>query len=158
MLDLIRDMTDDGCTVVMCTHLLSEAEGLADHIVVMEAGSALVAGSPDELSQRFWPGEMVLLGSEAPDQLDRVANWTGVVGYDRGADGIAQVHVDGLGRVPALVAELVADGVRLTRVEPHVPTLEDLYFAVRREARGDGLAPVPRGVVPASTEQAVASR
>jgi ABC-2 type transport system ATP-binding protein len=158
VLELIRDMTDDGCTVVMCTHLLSEAEGLADHIVVMEAGSALVAGSPDGLSQRFWPGEMVLLAAEAPDQLDRVANWTGVVGHDRGADGVAQVHLDGLGRVPTLVAELVADGVRLTRVEPHTPTLEDLYFAVRREARGDGLAPIPRGVVPASTEQAVASR
>jgi ABC-2 type transport system ATP-binding protein len=158
VLELIRDMTDDGCTVVMCTHLLSEAEGLADHIVVMEAGSALVAGSPDELSQRFWPGEVVRLAAEAADQLDRVANWTGVVGYDRGVDGVAQVHLDSLGRVPTIVADLVADGVRLTRVEPHTPTLEDLYFAVRREARGDGLAPVPRGFVPASTEQAVASR
>jgi ABC-2 type transport system ATP-binding protein len=158
VLDLIRDMTEDGHTVVMCTHLLSEAEGLADRIVVMEAGSALVAGSPDDISQRFWPGEMVRIASEAPDQLDRIANWTGVVGYDRGADGVAQVHVDGLGRVPGIVAELVADGVRLTRVEPHTPTLEDLYFAVRREARGEGLAPVPRGHVPASTEKAVASR
>ena len=33
-----------------------------------------------------------------------------------------------------LAAALPADGVRLTRVEPHVPTLEDLYFTIRREA------------------------
>ncbi|HQF95964.1 MAG TPA: ABC transporter ATP-binding protein, partial [Microthrixaceae bacterium] len=30
VLDLIREMTNDGKTVVMCTHLLAEAEGLAD--------------------------------------------------------------------------------------------------------------------------------
>jgi ABC-2 type transport system ATP-binding protein len=158
VLELIRSMTHDGHTVVMCTHLLPEAEGLADRIVVMEAGSALVAGSSDDLAHRFWPGDLVRLAAEAPDQLDRVANWTGVVGYERGADGIARVHVDGLGRVPDIVAGLVADGVRLTKVEPHEPTLEDLYFAVRREARGDGIPTVPRGTIPASTEQAVASR
>ena len=83
----------------------------------------------------------MLLSAEAPDQLDRVANWTGVVGYERDPGGPARVQIDGPGRVPDLVAGLVADGVRLTRVEPHNPTLEDLYFAVRRESRRRGLAP-----------------
>jgi len=42
--------------------------------------------------------------------------------------------------VPDLIAALTAAGVRLTRVEPHLPTLEDLYFAVRgrREIADDG--------------------
>ena len=30
MLEMIREMTDEGRTVVMCTHLLLEAEGLAE--------------------------------------------------------------------------------------------------------------------------------
>jgi len=47
----------------------------------------------------------------------------------------AEVHLDRLERVPDLVAELVAAGVRLTRVDPHNPSLEDLYFAIRRERR-----------------------
>ena len=140
VLDLIRDMTGAGKTVVMCTHLLAEAEGLADHIVVMEAGRNLCAGTPDELSRRFWPGALLLLDAESPDQLDRVALWRGVTAYDR--TDVARVELDGFGRVPDLVATLVRDGVRLTRVEPKVPTLEDLYFAIRQQARGDGLAPV----------------
>jgi ABC-type Mn2+/Zn2+ transport system ATPase subunit len=37
VLNLIREMTSEGCTVVMCTHLLVEAEGLADQIVVLES-------------------------------------------------------------------------------------------------------------------------
>ena len=140
VLDMIRDMTAEGKTVVMCTHLLAEAEGLADHVVVMEAGTTLCAASPEELSSRFWPTAVVNLDAERPDQLDRIARWPGVLGYSRGATVV--VELDGFGRVPDLVAELTRGGVRLTRVEPHVPTLEDLYFAVRRQASDRGLAPV----------------
>lgn len=153
VLELIGDMTAEGHTVVMCTHLLAEAEGLADHIVVMEAGATLVAGAPRELTDRYWPGDLVLLDAEAPDQLDRVATWNGVVAYDRPPGGPAEVRVDGAGRIPDIVTSLVRDGVRLTRVQPHVPTLEDLYFAVRRESASAGLAPVGTGVVPVSREQ-----
>src|SRR4051795_534970 len=42
VLDLIREMTSEGRTVVMCTHLLVEAEGLADRIVVLDAGPDLL--------------------------------------------------------------------------------------------------------------------
>src|SRR3546814_12264399 len=44
VLELIREMTGDGSTVVMCTHLLLEAEGLADQVGVMPDGTDLVAG------------------------------------------------------------------------------------------------------------------
>ncbi|MFN8053295.1 MAG: ABC transporter ATP-binding protein [Acidimicrobiales bacterium] len=135
VLDLIREMTHDGKTVVMCTHLLAEAEGLADHVVVMEAGTALCTGSAEELTARYWPTAVLFLNAESPDQLDRVAGWHGVVGYERSPEG-ARIELDGFGRVPGLVLDLALDGVRITRVDPRVPTLEDLYFAVRRERAG----------------------
>ena len=47
----------------------------------------------------------------------------------------AVVQVDDPRQVPDLVAALTTAGVRLTRVEPHQPTLEDLYFAVRGRRR-----------------------
>lgn len=130
VLDLVRSMTERGTTVVMCTHLLAEAEGLADHIVVLEAGHTLCEGSAEALTRHYWPHDMVLLDAVAPDQLDRIATWPGVLGYDR--TDVARAQLDGIGRIPQLVAALAADGVQLTRVEPVVPTLEQLYFAVRR--------------------------
>ena len=54
----------------------------------------------------------------------------GVVGYVRHGDG-ADVDLDDLARVPALVASLAAAGVRLTRVTPHERSLEELYLRVR---------------------------
>jgi ABC-2 type transport system ATP-binding protein len=143
VLDLIREMTGRGHTVLMCTHLLAEAEGLADKLVVIESGHDLVSGSPDELAQRYWPGDLVMLDAESPDQLDRVGTWTGVVGYERNPLQPARVYIDDPGRVPDIVIALVRDGIRLTRVELHTPSLEDLYFAVRHESQGDGLSPVP---------------
>ncbi len=134
VLDLIGEMTADGSTVVMCTHLLLEAEGLADQVVVLQDGADIVAGSPDELTRRYWPDDVVRIGAEDGGDLDRLRDLEGVVAYER-SDGIATVHLDSAARVPDLVAALAAAGVRVTRVEPREPSLEDLYFAVR-EASG----------------------
>ncbi|MGV3759002.1 MAG: ATP-binding cassette domain-containing protein [Actinomycetota bacterium] len=133
VLELIREMTADGTTVVMCTHLLLEAEGLADHVVVMQDGTDLVSGSPGALTRRYWPHDVVRIGAEDPVGLDVLAQATGVLAYER-ADGVATIHLDDPGRVPDLVAALASGGVRVTRVVPHEPTLEDLYFAVRQSS------------------------
>lgn len=132
VLDLIRELTNEGKTVVMCTHLLSEAEGLADHVVIMESGRSLVEGESEALMKKFWPTPTFRIAATVPDQLDRLVHLPGVLGINRLED--AQVFVDHLGRIPALVAHLAADGVQITRVEPHEPTLEDLYFAARTGA------------------------
>ncbi len=138
VLELIRSMTEDGHTVVMCTHLLLEAEGLADQVVVLEDGTDLISGTPQALTDQYWPGVVVHLDAEQPEMLDRLAHAEGVIAYQR--NGIAELQIDSLDRVPDLVTRLAADGVRLTRVEPRVPTLEDLYFAVRegRSAFAEG--------------------
>jgi ABC-2 type transport system ATP-binding protein len=136
VLDLIRQMTNEGRTVVMCTHLLVEAEGLADRVVMLEAGSDLLAGAPDDLTKRFWPGFVVRFDAEEREALDQLAAFDGVLSYQR--NGHAELQLDDLKRVPGMVGALTGQGVRLTRVEPHSPSLEDLYFEVRRRRREEG--------------------
>jgi ABC-type multidrug transport system ATPase subunit len=130
VLALIGEMAADGKTVVMCTHLLLEAEGLAHQVVMLEEGRDLVAGAPNDLIARYWPNPRVLVDAEDRTALDRLARMAGVVAFERNGGG-ATVDLDDLGRVPDLVTALAAAGVRLTRVVPHEPTLEELYFAVR---------------------------
>jgi ABC-2 type transport system ATP-binding protein len=133
VLQLIREMTRDGSTVVMCTHHLIEAEGLADQVVMLEDGTDLISGRPSELARRYWPCDEVVIDAEDRSGLDLIAGAAGVVNYGR-TDGAARIQLDTLTRVPELVRTLTEAGVRITRVAPHEPTLEDLYFAVRREA------------------------
>jgi ABC-2 type transport system ATP-binding protein len=129
VLGLIDEIAAQGKAVLMCTHLLLEAEGLADQVVVLDRGHTLIAGAPDELSSRFWSTTRVVLDAEEPAALDRVAALPFVRHYER--NGVATVELDSEDRVPDLVGALVSDGVRLRRVEPQTPTLEQLYFAIR---------------------------
>ncbi len=132
VLEMIREMTDDGRTVVMCTHLLLEAEGLADQVIVMEDGADLVSGTPTELTQRFWPGTVILVGAETPIGHDPLRAIPGVRQVEPDTDPCqVRLHLDGDHRTPDVITALVAQGLRLTRVEPLQPSLEDLYFAVR---------------------------
>jgi ABC-2 type transport system ATP-binding protein len=134
VLELIREMTDEGGTVVMCTHLLLEAEGLADQVVMLQDGRSLVQGPPDELVRRYWPEQTVLISAEDPEVLRRLTGESGVHDVRLDGAGPATVVVDDLARIPDLVLALARTGARVTRVEAERHSLEDLYFAVRRSS------------------------
>jgi ABC-2 type transport system ATP-binding protein len=133
VLALIDEMAEGGKTVLMCTHLLLEAEGLADQVVVMDHGRAIVAGSPAELSRRYWPPARVLLDADDRAVLDTARDFSFVRAYER--NGTVTVDLERETDVPDLVDALVRAGARLTRVEPCAPTLEELYFAIRTQER-----------------------
>ena len=65
--ELIDALRRDGVTVVLTTHQLKEAEELADHIVIIDRGSAVAAGTPAELMRS---GAEDQLRFTAPRRLD----------------------------------------------------------------------------------------
>jgi ABC-2 type transport system ATP-binding protein len=130
VLGLIDELAEQGKAILMCTHLLLEAEGLADNVVVLDHGRTLVAGSPSDLTHRFWPAARVLIDADDPAILDRARQLPFVRAYER--NGVATVELDDESDVPDLVDALVTAGARLRRVEPQQPSLEQLYFEIRR--------------------------
>ena len=49
VLDLVRDLADDGMTIVMATHEMAFARDVADRVVFLDAGRILEAGTPAEV-------------------------------------------------------------------------------------------------------------
>jgi ABC-2 type transport system ATP-binding protein len=49
--DLLAGLRDDGVTVVLTTHLIDEAERLSDHVIIIDGGRVVAAGSPHELTR-----------------------------------------------------------------------------------------------------------
>lgn len=47
--DLVRELREDGVTVVLTTHAMVEAERLADQVHIIDAGRVIASGSPAEL-------------------------------------------------------------------------------------------------------------
>lgn len=47
---LVEALKRDGVTVILTTHLMDEAERLADNVVIIDRGSIVASGSPQELT------------------------------------------------------------------------------------------------------------
>jgi ABC-2 type transport system ATP-binding protein len=50
--DLIRHLRDRGCTIVLTTHYIEEAEMLADQVAIIDHGRMIAEGAPRELIAR----------------------------------------------------------------------------------------------------------
>jgi ABC-2 type transport system ATP-binding protein len=65
--ELVRELRSDGVTVVLTTHLMDEAEQLADRVVIIDHGRVVATGTPTELTAAGGEGSIRF---EAPPALD----------------------------------------------------------------------------------------
>jgi ABC-2 type transport system ATP-binding protein len=137
VVDLIaRLATEEGRTVVLCTHFLPEAGRLADHMAVLDRGHLLAFGRPDELAAELWDGlaAEIDLGRSADERiLAATRTAPGVLDAEPRPDGL-HVRVASREVLPAVVARLVEAGLPVYSSVPHPPTLEDVYFEVTNRA------------------------
>jgi ABC-2 type transport system ATP-binding protein len=49
---IVRELADDGCAVLLCTHELDEAEKVADRVIIVDRGKVVATGTLDELRKR----------------------------------------------------------------------------------------------------------
>jgi len=101
--EVVSALRDDGVTVVLTTHDLDEVEKLADHVVILDHGSVVAAGSPASLMTGAAVDE-VRFGAPAGLDTAALATRLGVPVTEVTA---GEYLVAGAG-TPALVATLTA--------------------------------------------------
>ncbi len=62
--DLIKEIRDNGATVIITTHYMDEAEQLCDRIAIMDQGNIIKLDSPDKMID-----DLVATGFERPKQV-----------------------------------------------------------------------------------------
>ncbi|GLY77010.1 ABC transporter ATP-binding protein [Actinoallomurus iriomotensis] len=123
MRKLLRTLAAEGRALLVSSHLMSELQGIADHIVVIGRGKVLAEAGIDELLARA-AGEQVLLQTPTPAEAYRVLHRAG---------GVTTIIDDGALSVSGLaarqvVAALGQSDVVFSEVTTQRPTLEDVYF------------------------------
>lgn len=127
--ELIEGLRRDGVTVVLTTHQLTEAEELADHIVIIDHGAAVAAGTPADLMRG---GAENQLRFSAPPKLDLSLLTSALPeGYRATEAGSGEYLVEGQ-IDPQVLATVTAWAARLNvlatdmRVEQR--SLEDVFL------------------------------
>jgi len=127
---LIRSLADEGTTVFVSSHLLSEIEQLCSHVAVMSAGSLVAQGTLEELRQG---GQRVTVRTPDAAAARRELTKLKLVVDARSEPGtVSAALVEGV--LPeAITAALVAAGVRVRGLIVAGDTLEDRFVALTGE-------------------------
>ena len=127
MCSAIRERAAAGCAVLLTTHYLEEAEALADHVVVMQAGRTLAEGSVAQIRERVLQRRI-----RCHTQVDErdIAEWAGVRHVQRDGN-VVEIQAE---PVEPVVARLLAEDPRLSALEVHRAGLADAFLEITRKA------------------------
>ena len=130
--DLIERFRRAGRTILLTTHYMDEAERLCDRVAIMDRGRMIAQGTPRELIASIGVEHLVEFSAAHGAVVDtRLLEGLEGVHAVRSENGTVCLQVTQLHRaVPALLDELGRQGVPLTELRTHSPTLEDVFVAL----------------------------
>lgn len=140
--EIIEALKRDGVTVVLTTHLMDEAEALADHVVIVDRGQVVAKGTPAQLiAQEEAKTDAATITVETATALDLAALNDVLTPFNAAAEITRHLRylVHGAAS-PEIVATLSAEAARqgvLIRdlAVPH-HSLEDVFLSLTgRELR-----------------------
>jgi ABC-2 type transport system ATP-binding protein len=124
----LRSLADEGRAVLVSSHLMSELEDTADHLVIAGRGKVIADTSTAELLARTSGGRVTVRTTAA-----RAASVLAGAGAAVAPSGPQTLTVSGLPAVQ-IVAVLSGNGVAFSEVAAHRASLEEAYLELTADA------------------------
>ena len=132
MWDVVRNLVDDGSTVLLTTQYLDEADALADEITVIDRGRVIAHDTPDGL-KRVVGGQRIVVTPSDRERLDDVERLLlDVTGHRAAVTGRSELTVpvteeDVFAHV---VGRLAAEGIGVNELSLHLPSLDEVFMTL----------------------------
>jgi len=127
--DTVRSMANRGKTIVLTTHYLEEADGIADRIVVIDMGRVVADGTPSEIKART-AGRIISFTAGERTSDEELRAIPGVTGLSRSGRRVKLTSDD----TDRLIAELINRRIDMRDIEIGGGGLEDAFQALVRKA------------------------
>lgn len=139
ILDNVKELNQQGMTVLYTTHYMEEAAELSHHIAIMDKGKVIAYGTHDELIKMV--GEQTRIDLTLNTEAAKILSaWQKVDGVSRidSLDGKVTALVDDSNRVlPHLFETASRENVRITSVDIQEPNLETVFLHLTGRALRD---------------------
>ncbi len=129
MRGFLRSLAGEGRAVLVSSHLMSELEDTADHLVVIGRGRLVADSSVAELIAAASNGRVRLRTIARPQAMTALAN----AGATVAASGPETLTVSGL-ESEQIIELLREAGVPFSEISGHRSTLEEAYMELTRDA------------------------
>jgi ABC-2 type transport system ATP-binding protein len=129
MWDLVREIRDRGKTIVLTTHFMEEAETLCDHLLIIDMGKIIAAGTPENLVREQGLDVRILFTSTGKLGPDTFADLPSVSSFTQEGRRCA---VSGKGDllIKEVIDHLAAENIPFRDIRSEHPNLEDVFLAI----------------------------
>lgn len=130
MWKMIRELRDEGSTVIVATNMMDEAERLSERVAIVNLGKLVAIDSPEKLKGRTKGGEVLEItlanGQECPKEL--LIQFSEVQDVARNENKVSIYLSQGRLLLPKIVETLTNRGVKIESVHLKEVTLEDVFL------------------------------
>lgn len=138
--NLIREIGKER-TVMLSTHILSEAQAICDRVIIINKGHIVVEDAPENLQSRLSSTRKVTVrvGADSEKAVDLIQKVDGVVSAQLNQDGLIRFENPASQDSRARVAKTLVDkGFDLLELTPEVVNLEDIFLKLTQEDSSSG--------------------
>ena len=130
MWKMIRELRDEGSTVIVATNMMDEAERLSDRVAIVNLGKLVAIDTPEQLKGKTKGGEVLELtvgnGQEFPREC--LTQFSEVQDVKQENNKVTVYLSGGRLLLPKIVETLTNRGVKIDSVHLKEVTLEDVFL------------------------------